>query len=212
MVRDCPRRRPHRRWPACCKNRMLAVPAVCSAERRLGMKFGARNQIEGEVVEIKRGTVMCQVKVKVRTPGDHVLGHDRGIAGGPGAQGGGQGQCHREGGKCALDQIAPGRRPRRRAGNRHPARARAGAGLRKPTPTRGRFLKNPRSTAEQGHKRIDVPKVHRPVAHCNPHSGTGSWGNCCSYAAWPVSASTNGLMSPKSTAPSQFMSPGRARG
>ncbi len=32
------------------------------------MKYGARNQIEGEVVEIKRGTVMCQVKVKVRTP------------------------------------------------------------------------------------------------------------------------------------------------
>ncbi len=32
------------------------------------MKYGARNQLEGEVVEIKRGTVMCQVKVKVRTP------------------------------------------------------------------------------------------------------------------------------------------------
>ena len=32
------------------------------------MKYGARNQMQGEVVEIKRGTVMCQVKVKVRTP------------------------------------------------------------------------------------------------------------------------------------------------
>jgi molybdopterin-binding protein len=33
------------------------------------MKYGARNQMQGEVVEIKRGTVMCQVKVKVNTPG-----------------------------------------------------------------------------------------------------------------------------------------------
>ena len=32
------------------------------------MKYGARNQMQGEVVEIKRGTVMCQVKVKVRAP------------------------------------------------------------------------------------------------------------------------------------------------
>lgn len=29
------------------------------------MKYGARNQLEGEVIEIKRGTVMCQVKVRV---------------------------------------------------------------------------------------------------------------------------------------------------
>ena len=29
------------------------------------MKYGARNQLEGQVVEIKRGTVMCQVKVQV---------------------------------------------------------------------------------------------------------------------------------------------------
>jgi molybdate transport system regulatory protein len=29
------------------------------------MKIGARNRIEGKVTEIKRGTVMCQVKVKV---------------------------------------------------------------------------------------------------------------------------------------------------
>jgi molybdopterin-binding protein len=29
------------------------------------MKVGARNRLQGEVVEIKRGTVMCQVKVKV---------------------------------------------------------------------------------------------------------------------------------------------------
>lgn len=29
------------------------------------MKIGARNRLEGEVVEIKRGTVMCQVKVKI---------------------------------------------------------------------------------------------------------------------------------------------------
>lgn len=29
------------------------------------MKYGARNQLVGEVVEIKEGTVMCQVKVKI---------------------------------------------------------------------------------------------------------------------------------------------------
>jgi molybdopterin-binding protein len=29
------------------------------------MKYGARNQLPAEVVEIKRGAVMCQVKVKV---------------------------------------------------------------------------------------------------------------------------------------------------
>ena len=29
------------------------------------MKVGARNRLEGEVTEIKKGTVMCQVKVKV---------------------------------------------------------------------------------------------------------------------------------------------------
>ena len=29
------------------------------------MEIGARNRLDGEVVEIKRGTVMCQVRVKV---------------------------------------------------------------------------------------------------------------------------------------------------
>ncbi len=29
------------------------------------MKIGARNKLDGEVVNIKRGTVMCQVLVKV---------------------------------------------------------------------------------------------------------------------------------------------------
>lgn len=29
------------------------------------MKYGARNQITGEVLEIKKGMVMCQVKVKI---------------------------------------------------------------------------------------------------------------------------------------------------
>jgi molybdate transport system regulatory protein len=29
------------------------------------MKIGARNRIEGKVVKIKRGTVMCQVVVKI---------------------------------------------------------------------------------------------------------------------------------------------------
>jgi molybdopterin-binding protein len=29
------------------------------------MKIGARNKLEGEVVQIKRGTVMCQVIVRV---------------------------------------------------------------------------------------------------------------------------------------------------
>jgi len=35
------------------------------------MKIGARNQLEGEVVEIKRGSIMCQVKVKI-AGGAHV--------------------------------------------------------------------------------------------------------------------------------------------
>lgn len=29
------------------------------------MNYGARNKLEGEVVEIKRGTIMCQVTVKI---------------------------------------------------------------------------------------------------------------------------------------------------
>jgi molybdopterin-binding protein len=29
------------------------------------MKYGARNQLIGEVTEIKKGTVMCQVRLKV---------------------------------------------------------------------------------------------------------------------------------------------------
>ena len=29
------------------------------------MKYGARNQLVGEVMEIKEGTLMCQVKVKI---------------------------------------------------------------------------------------------------------------------------------------------------
>ena len=29
------------------------------------MKYGARNQLQGEVIDIKRGGVMCQVKLKV---------------------------------------------------------------------------------------------------------------------------------------------------
>ena len=29
------------------------------------MKYGARNQLEGEVTEIRKGSVMCEVKVKV---------------------------------------------------------------------------------------------------------------------------------------------------
>ena len=31
------------------------------------MKYGARNQLVGEVVEIKQGAVMAQVKVRVKT-------------------------------------------------------------------------------------------------------------------------------------------------
>jgi molybdopterin-binding protein len=34
-------------------------------KRRITMKIGARNRLMGEVVEIKRGTVMCQVRAKV---------------------------------------------------------------------------------------------------------------------------------------------------
>jgi molybdopterin-binding protein len=29
------------------------------------MKIGARNRVEGEVIEIKRGTVMCQARVRI---------------------------------------------------------------------------------------------------------------------------------------------------
>jgi molybdopterin-binding protein len=32
------------------------------------MKYGARNQLRGEVVEIKKGMVMCEVKVRVAAP------------------------------------------------------------------------------------------------------------------------------------------------
>ncbi len=35
------------------------------------MKYGARNQLTGEVVEIKKGQVMCQVKVKI--PADSTM-------------------------------------------------------------------------------------------------------------------------------------------
>lgn len=32
------------------------------------MKYGARNQWVGEVKEIQRGTIMCQVKVEIPAP------------------------------------------------------------------------------------------------------------------------------------------------
>ncbi len=32
------------------------------------MKYGARNQLAGEVVAIKKGAVMCQVTVRVKGP------------------------------------------------------------------------------------------------------------------------------------------------
>ncbi len=35
------------------------------------MEYGARNKVEGNVVEIKKGTLMCQVSVKV--PAEIVL-------------------------------------------------------------------------------------------------------------------------------------------
>jgi molybdopterin-binding protein len=35
------------------------------------MKYGARNQLAGEVVDVKKGTVMCQVKVKI--PADSTM-------------------------------------------------------------------------------------------------------------------------------------------
>jgi molybdopterin-binding protein len=35
------------------------------------MKIGARNRLAGEVVEIKRGSIMCQVKVKIA--GDAIM-------------------------------------------------------------------------------------------------------------------------------------------
>lgn len=35
------------------------------------MEIGARNRLDGEIVEIKRGTVMCQVRVKI-AGGNHM--------------------------------------------------------------------------------------------------------------------------------------------
>jgi molybdate transport system regulatory protein len=35
------------------------------------MNIGARNRIQGEVVEIKRGTIMCQVRVRI-AGGEHM--------------------------------------------------------------------------------------------------------------------------------------------
>lgn len=35
------------------------------------MKHGARNQIEGKVVEIKKGALMCQVKLEI--PADNTM-------------------------------------------------------------------------------------------------------------------------------------------
>jgi molybdopterin-binding protein len=32
------------------------------------MKYGARNQLTGKVTEIKKGSLMCQVKVDIGTP------------------------------------------------------------------------------------------------------------------------------------------------
>ena len=32
------------------------------------MKYGARNQIVGKVVEVKKGTLMCKVKLEVTAP------------------------------------------------------------------------------------------------------------------------------------------------
>lgn len=33
------------------------------------MKYGARNQLTGKVTEIKKGTIMCEVKVDLTSPG-----------------------------------------------------------------------------------------------------------------------------------------------
>ena len=35
------------------------------------MKYGARNQLQGQVVEVRKGTVMCQVKVRI--PADSTM-------------------------------------------------------------------------------------------------------------------------------------------
>ena len=35
------------------------------------MKYGARNQLDGKVVDIKKGTLMCQVTIKVEERNDH---------------------------------------------------------------------------------------------------------------------------------------------
>ena len=35
------------------------------------MKYGARNQLQGQVVEVKKGTIMCQVKVRI--PADSTM-------------------------------------------------------------------------------------------------------------------------------------------
>jgi molybdopterin-binding protein len=37
------------------------------------MKFGARNQLRGKVREIKKGKLMCQVKIELNPRGSHVI-------------------------------------------------------------------------------------------------------------------------------------------
>lgn len=36
-----------------------------SSQREDYMKYGARNQLQGKILEIKRGGVMCQVKLEI---------------------------------------------------------------------------------------------------------------------------------------------------
>lgn len=48
---------------------MAPIPGIGLAEVwSYNMKYGARNQLDGKVVNIKKGTLMCQVTIKVKGP------------------------------------------------------------------------------------------------------------------------------------------------
>jgi molybdopterin-binding protein len=54
-----------------CEERFDVRRVLWPFVRRSTMKYGARNQLEATVTEVKKGTVMCQVKVKV--PADSMM-------------------------------------------------------------------------------------------------------------------------------------------
>jgi molybdopterin-binding protein len=44
---------------------MSPRPLTCGGKELNKMKYGARNQLEGRVMQIKRGGLMCQVTIEV---------------------------------------------------------------------------------------------------------------------------------------------------